>query len=405
MKIDEMLEKYCKNGVRFYKLDEIVDFLNGKGHEKNIVENGRYIVVNSKFISTDGDTQKFSNEQICPVYKDDILMVMSDLPNGRALAKCFYVEDDDKYTLNQRICALRVKDKDLINIRFLYYCLNRNRQLLRYDNGVDQTNLRKDDILNIRVAVPPLEVQCKIVHILDDFTVLSAELSAELKARKKQYNFYKDKIFNISEKTNYVEIKDILQEQGYIRGPFGSALRKSDMVKNGVPIYEQQHAIYNHRNFRYFISNEKANGLARFMVKDGDIILSCSGTVGRTSIIKSVDEKGIINQALLILRVDPNKINVRFLEHFLNSSYGRKKILSNTNGSAQVNICKREEFEKIKIPLPKMDEQNEIVNILDRFDKLCNDISEGLPAEIEARQKQYEYYRDKLLTFKELKSK
>ena len=105
MKIDEMLEKYCKNGVRFYKLDEIVDFLNGKGHEKNIVENGRYIVVNSKFISTDGDTQKFSNEQICPVYKDDILMVMSDLPNGRALAKCFYIEDDDKYTLNQRICA------------------------------------------------------------------------------------------------------------------------------------------------------------------------------------------------------------------------------------------------------------------------------------------------------------
>ena len=276
--------------------------------------------------------------------------------------------------------------------------MNRNRQLLKYDNGVDQTNLRKDNILNIKVAVPPLEVQCEIVHILDHFTLLSAEL----KARQQQYNYYRNSMFE-NNSSKYIEIKNILQDKGYIRGPFGSALKKDDMVKNGVPIYEQQHAIYNHRNFRYFITNEKANSLHRFEVKTGDLILSCSGTVGKTSIIKENDIKGIINQALLILRVKQDLINVRYLEHFLNSSLGMKKILSNTNGSAQVNICKREDFEKILIPLPSMNEQNKVVNILDQFDSLCNDISKGLPSEIEARQKQYEYYRDKLLTFKELK--
>ena len=159
MSITKMIEDKCKDGVNFYKLDEIVEFLNGKGHEKNISENGKYIVVNSKFISTDGEVKKFSNEQICPLYKDNVLMVMSDLPNGRALAKCFYVEEDNRYTLNQRICALKVKDKTLLSPRFLYYYLNRNKQLLRFDNGVDQTNLKKDDILNVRVAVPTLEVQ------------------------------------------------------------------------------------------------------------------------------------------------------------------------------------------------------------------------------------------------------
>ena len=196
--IKDLISRCCKNGVKFYKLGEISDFTNGKGHEKSIVESGKYIVVNSKFISTDGQIKKYSNEQICPLFKNDILMVMSDLPNGRALAKCFYVEEDEKYTLNQRICALQVKNKNIINPKFLFYYLNRNRQLLRYDNGVDQTNLKKDDILNIKVAVPPLEVQYEIVHVLDDFMLLSAELSAELKARQKQFEYYREKLITDS---------------------------------------------------------------------------------------------------------------------------------------------------------------------------------------------------------------
>ncbi len=93
--------------VPVYKLSDLVDFKNGKGHEKSIVENGKYIVVNSKFISTDGEVKKYANEQISPLYKNDILMVMS-VCYGRALAKCFYVDEERQITLNQRICSLTV---------------------------------------------------------------------------------------------------------------------------------------------------------------------------------------------------------------------------------------------------------------------------------------------------------
>lgn len=179
-------------------LSDVAHFMNGKGHEKHIDENGRYIVVNSKFVSTEGRVKKYSVKQISPVSANDILMVMSDLPNGKALAKCFYVDENDKYTLNQRICALNVKNNKELNAKFLFYILNRNKQLLLYDSGADQTNLRKDDILNIQIPIPPLAEQERIVAILDKFDALvndiSAGLPAELNARRKQYEYYRGKL-------------------------------------------------------------------------------------------------------------------------------------------------------------------------------------------------------------------
>ena len=189
--------------VQRQKLRDLVDFRNGKGHEKDIANDGKYIVVNSKFISTNGEVKKYSNKQICPLYIDDILMVMSDLPNGRALAKCFLVAEDDKYTLNQRIGAFHVKDESVIKTRFLLYVLNRNQQLLKYDNGVDQTNLRKDDILDIMIPIPSIEEQERIVAILDRFDTLCNDISdglpAEIEGRRKQYEYYRDKLLTFRE--------------------------------------------------------------------------------------------------------------------------------------------------------------------------------------------------------------
>lgn len=182
------------------QLRNVANFRNGKGHEKDIVADGKYIVVNSKFISTSGKVKKYSNKQICPLHINDILMVMSDLPNGRALAKCFLVKENDKYSLNQRIGAFHVKDENIITTKFLFSVLNRNHQLLRYDNGVDQTNLRKDDILDIQVPLPPISEQRRIVSILDRFDALCNDLTsgllAEIEARRKQYEFYRDKLLS-----------------------------------------------------------------------------------------------------------------------------------------------------------------------------------------------------------------
>jgi len=184
-------------------LSDVAHFMNGKGHEKHIDENGKYIVVNSKFVSTEGRVKKYSAKQISPVFKNDILMVMSDLPNGKALAKCFYVDEDDKYTLNQRICSLTVKDNDKFNAKFVFYILNRNKQLLRYDSGADQTNLRKDNILEIEIPVPAIAEQKRIVKILDKFDALVNDISiglpAELSARRSQYEYYRGKLLTFNE--------------------------------------------------------------------------------------------------------------------------------------------------------------------------------------------------------------
>lgn len=191
------------SSIPFCFLSDIADFRNGKGHEQNMVPDGKYIVVNSKFISTNGDVKKYSNDQICPLFKDDILMVMSDLPNGRALAKCYLTELDNKYTLNQRIGAIKTKDSKNVMTKYLFYILNRNKQLLKFDNGVDQTNLKKSDILHIKIPVPPLSEQQRIVDILDRFDALcndiTSGLPAEIEARKKQYEYYRDKLLTFKE--------------------------------------------------------------------------------------------------------------------------------------------------------------------------------------------------------------
>jgi type I restriction enzyme S subunit len=195
------------NNVQVKSLREIADFRNGKGHEKNIVDDGKFIVVNSKFISSEGAVCKFSNEQICPLFVDDILMVMSDLPNGKALAKCFLVEKNDTYTLNQRIGAFHVKDKTSISTKFLFYSLNRNPQLLAYDNGSDQTNLRKDDILNISIKLPCIETQKQIVSILEYFNKLcnlESGIPAEIQKRNLQYEYYLYKLFDFKKSNKEV---------------------------------------------------------------------------------------------------------------------------------------------------------------------------------------------------------
>ncbi|HCM1333126.1 TPA: restriction endonuclease subunit S [Vibrio parahaemolyticus] len=133
------------------KLNALVHYENGKAHENDIVESGRYIVVNSKFISSDGQVKKYTNNASLIASKDDILMVLSDVPNGRAIAKCLYVKEDNIYTVNQRICKLRSKG---VNGQFLFYQLNRNAYFLGFDDGVKQTNLKKDDVLRCPLFIP-----------------------------------------------------------------------------------------------------------------------------------------------------------------------------------------------------------------------------------------------------------
>jgi type I restriction enzyme, S subunit len=145
-------------------LEHIATYENGKAHENNISENGRYIVVNSKFISTDGAVRKYSDSAFCLAGAGDILMVLSDVPNGKAIAKCYVVDAEDLYTVNQRICKITPAG---INGKFLFYILDRNSFFLAFDDGVKQTNLRKEEVVNCPLRLPPFhEEQKKISDLL-----------------------------------------------------------------------------------------------------------------------------------------------------------------------------------------------------------------------------------------------
>ena len=184
------------------KLIDVAYFQNGKGHEKNIDENGSFIVINSKFISTNGAVKKYCNNQLVPLFKEDILIVMSDLPNGKALAKTFFVTEDNKYTLNQRIGRITVKEGGKLLPSFVNHFLNRNKQLTKYDNGTDQTNLRKDQILDVVIPIPSLKEQQRIVSILDKFETLTNSITEGLplaiEQSQKRYEYYRELLLNFS---------------------------------------------------------------------------------------------------------------------------------------------------------------------------------------------------------------
>lgn len=159
---------------------DVVEYRNGAAHENCVVENGEYIIVNSKFVSTEGRVAKHSNQNLCPVNMHEILMVLSDIPKGKAIAKCYYVEENNKFTLNQRICSFKTEKVDS---KFLFLLLNRNPYYLQFDDGVKQTNLRNEDVLSCPLNLPPtIEEQKLISKIIFD---LDKDIKNTLVKRKK----------------------------------------------------------------------------------------------------------------------------------------------------------------------------------------------------------------------------
>ena len=167
-----------KDGWEVKKLGDVAEFSSGVAHENHVSSLGKYTLVNSKFISTEANIKKFTNYPLCPARKNDILIVLSDVPNGRAIAKCFLVKHDNKYTVNQRIGIIRTNQ---INTHFLYLIINRNPYFLSFDDGAKQTNLRNQDVLNFEFASPKsLNEQAFISTILSDMDTEIQNLEIKL---------------------------------------------------------------------------------------------------------------------------------------------------------------------------------------------------------------------------------
>ncbi|HHQ0952560.1 TPA: restriction endonuclease subunit S [Listeria innocua] len=171
------------------KLGDIANYRNGKAHEQVEDEDGKYTIINSKFISTNGKVQRYTNEQVEPIFDGEIAMVLSDLPNGKALAKLFLVKEDGKYTLNQRIAGITPNEN--IDPIFLNFRMNRNNYFLKFDSGVTQTNLSKSQVENFIALYPTFDEQYKIGLFftqLDDTIALHQRKLDALKLMKKAFS-------------------------------------------------------------------------------------------------------------------------------------------------------------------------------------------------------------------------
>ena len=415
-KLEELIKQLCPNGVKYKRLDEVFESFNGMtGVSNKWKENGncqfieymnayKNLKINIKLLPF----ATVKNLQQNTLQKGDILLTCaSETPDECAVSSVIEDEIKDNVFLDDHLFGIRVKKdmKSEINTTFINYYMHTNnfrKKINKAVRGVTRFYISIDEFMKICIPVPPLEVQCKIVHILDDFTELSAELLAELlaelKARKNQYNYYLEKLLCNDKNAKIYKLKELCV---FFNGDRGKNYPKvSEMVNKGVPFVNagDVNRVIDYKNCNK-ITLEKYNSMNGAKLRKNDILYCLRGSTGKNGIYE-LDE-GTVASSLVAIRVN-SIINYKYLYYLLNSSLERRQRYKSDTGAAQPNLSVQS-ISNYEFPVPNMEEQNKIVNILDKFEKLCNDISQGLPAEIEARQKQYEYYRDKLLTFKELK--
>ena len=406
-KLDELLRELCPNGVEHKRIGDFAMCFPGatpKTTHPEYWENGTIPWMSSGEVNQEEVT--FTEKKITQKGYDETSTKM--VPVGTVvIALAGQGKTRGKVAItriplctNQSLCAI-VVDETVIS-KYLFHYLRSQYARIREISSGDGTRggLNLKMIKAYVVPVPPIEVQKEIVRILDSYTEkideLTQNLMTEITARNTQYGYYRDKLLTPKDDVVVETLGNICR---FVRGPFGGALKKEIFKPTGYAVYEQQHAIYRKLEFRYYIDKQKYEELKRFAVHPGEMIVSCSGTIGKTFVIPENAPEGVINQALLKL-TPTSRINVFYLQYFFDNTIS--KILNSVaRGGAIKNVPSVEELKAIKIPIPTLEVQQRLVEVLDNFEKICSDLNIGLPAEIEARQKQYEYYRDKLLTFAE----
>ena len=385
-RIDDLIAEHCHDGVEFKRLGDIVRIKNGKDHKS--LDDGDHPVYGS------GGIMRYAN-----AYAYDKPSVL--IPRKGSLGNLFYV---DVPFWNVDTIFYTEIDESQVLPRFLYFFLTTAG--LGEMNQAGGVPSQTQSVLNeLRIPVPPLEVQREIVKVLDTFTKLEAELEAELEARRRQYQYYRDALLSFDERMSGAS------KQARIRwatlGEIGTFIRgrrftKADYADDGIPCIH-----YGEIYTRYGVS---ADAVVSYIdadistklryAKTGDVVLT---DVGETveDVGKAVawigDEDVAIHDHCYAFR---HSMNPKFVSYCMQTTSfvaEKAKYVART----KVNTLLIDGFSKIRIPVPPLDEQARIVAILDRFDALVNDLSSGLPAEIKARRQQYEYYRDRLLTFKE----
>ena len=401
-KLEQLIKELCPDGVEFVKLDSVCKVYDGTHQTPNYTTSG------VKFVSVENignlyATDKYISENDYTKYKikpqiNDVLMTRIG-----TIGVCAVVDRDTPLAYYVSLALLR-PNNSFLNSKYLKYYIESKygRKELYKRTLVNAVPIKVNmgDIGKIMIAIPPLEVQAEIVKILDEYTesvtALQQELTAELTARKKQYEYYRDLLldFGGSRQTDAVHgggtsecewrtIKEVCSISAGGDVPKDSFSKDKTDIFN-IPIISNgigDNALYG------YTSIEK--------IAEPAVTVAARGTIGYAE-YRDYPYYPII-RLLTVIPKEKNYLSTKYLYYVLQ----RQHYDVPKTGIPQLTSPM---MQKISIPIPSIEEQKRIVSILDRFDKLCNDISEGLPAEIEARRKQYEYYRDKLLSFEEMRT-
>ncbi|EDP6821401.1 restriction endonuclease subunit S [Campylobacter upsaliensis] len=398
--LESLLQQHCPNGVEFKELGElelnkILNLGRGKIISQNDLKNcpGEYPVYSSS-ATKNGEIGKYGKYMF-----DDERITWSIDGGGK-----FFYRNHLKYSVTNVCGWIKVINLDELNTKFLFYALINEwvKKKFNYTKKAHPSIIKKEYC----IPLPPLEIQQKIVDILDAFTELQAELQAELHARRKQYEYYRNKLLSFEELQRRT---DMLNGGGGLKlvtlgeiGTFtrGNGLTKSDFVEVGVPCihYGQIHTHYHNytHSTTSFVSEEKARKLKK--AKCGDLVIA-GVSEDKDCVCKAVvylgKQEACVSGDTFIFSHSQNPKFIGYMFQTENFNTFKHKYAQ----GAKVLRVHNKHLENFQIPLPPLEVQNEIVEILDKFDTLANDLSAGLPAEIEARKKQYEYYRERLLSF------
>ena len=407
-KIEDLIRQFCPDGVEYVKLDEMGSFysgLSGKSKEDFRDGNAKFItyvnIFNNPALKTDvEDKVKIADgeKQNTIQYGDLLFTGSSETPDECGMCSVLTHHTDENLYLNSFCFGFRfndLSDKCPSFMKHLFRSTSIRKKICKTANGVTRYNISKKEFAKLEIPLPPLPVQEAIVNILDRFAVYAAELQAELQARQQQYNYYRDTLLSFEGRDD-VQWKKLGEVADLLSGfPFDSTQFTSAGIRlmRGVNIKRGQ-LCFNENDDRYWKST---TGLEKYIVDENDIVISMDGSlVGKSfGMVKKEHLPLLLVQR--VARIRSSVFNINFIYHCINNWFPNYVDKKKTQGA--IPHISMKDIANFPIPSPSLEEQGKIATILDRFDTLVNDLSQGLPAEIEARQQQYEYYRDRLLTF------
>ena len=425
-KLQELIQRLCPDGVEYKKLGEIGTFIRGNGlQKKDFTESGvgciHYGQIYTYYGTFATETKSFVSPEMASkllIVKPGNLVIACTSENvedvGKAVA---WLGNNDIVTGGHSVVF-----RHNINPKYVAYFFQTQTffaQKKRYAYGAKVIDIKTEDLAKIVIPVPPLEVQEEIVRILDRFDVYAAELQAELQARKEQYEYYRNLLLTFNPAGGAGEADD--EQEGSVTtwGGHSYPIQWKTMgeifeMRNGYTPSKSNNSFWDNGTIPWFrmedirengrilsdaiqhITPEAVKGKGLF--EANTFILATTATIGEHALIIA---DSLANQQFTNLKVRKSLSNsflTKYLYYYMFIVDEFCKNNTNVSGFASVDMGK---LKRMPIPIPPLELQEKIVAILDRFETLVNDLSEGLPAEIAAVKEQYEYYRNRLLTFKE----